>query len=383
MNRTAFLFGRTPDLSLVELQALYPSAVLHTAGIGVVEEAVDAVALIHRLGGTVKIAAFARAVPSLTPEDAADVIFSVATDSRITFGISTYGSAKLPSSFVAHVKKVLNSRGATVRFIVARDEHALSSVVVSKQQVVELIVLPEADGYSLWTTAAVQDFEDWNRRDFGRPAVDPKAGMLPPKVARMIVNIALGGARTDRKPMLLDPYCGTGTILSEALLSGVNVTGSDVSEEQVERAKKNISWLRHEYPAQTESLYSAVFVSDATHIRAHLTEKSIDAIATEPYMGETVGTKEREMLTQQKVKNILKGLEKLYIGSLREWASVLSPGARVVMAMPAYVTQRGVMRVKNVVDRCESLGYTLFIEPIEYSRPQAVVRREFFIFQKI
>ena len=38
--------------------------------------------------------------------------------------------------------------------------------------------------------------------------------------------------------------------------------------------------------------------------------------------------------------------------------------------------------MKNVVDRCEMLGYTTKAGPIEYSRPQAKVRREFYIFEK-
>jgi len=87
-------------------------------------------------------------------------------------------------------------------------------------------------------------------------------------------------------------------------------------------------------------------------------------------------------LSAARVKNILKGLEKLYIGSLKEWVGLLKPRARVVIAMPAYVTPSGVFRVKNVVDRCERDGYTLLTGPIGYSRPQAVVRREFYIFQK-
>ena len=99
-------------------------------------------------------------------------------------------------------------------------------------------------------------------------------------------------------------------------------------------------------------------------------------------MGEPVDKKDIPTLTPQRVKNILKGLEKLYIGSLREWTNILKPGGKVVIAMPAYDIQRVVVRVKNVVDRCESLGYTLITGPIEYSRPHAVVRREFYIFQK-
>ena len=234
-------------------------------------------------------------------------------------------------------------------------------------------------------TRAVQDFEDWNKRDFGRPAPDPKHGMLPPKVARMIVNIALprqaGQGKLSYTPTLLDPFCGVGTILAEGLFRVANVVGSDLSPDAVSRTEKNLAWLRREYP-KVAPFYTKAFVADATHLRDTVPAHSVDAIVTEPYMGELIDEKDRMHLTPDRVKHTLKGLEKLYIGSLREWATLVKPGGRVVMAIPAYVTPRGIMRVKNVIDRCEILGYTLLTGPIEYSRPQAIVKREFYVFQK-
>ena len=82
------------------------------------------------------------------------------------------------------------------------------------------------------------------------------------------------------------------------------------------------------------------------------------------------------------IRNTMKGLEKLYIGCLKDWHKVLKPDGRVVMAIPAFHIGDKMLYVKNVVDRCENFGYTKLVGPIEYSRPQAVVRREFFVFRK-
>lgn len=340
----------------------------------------DAEATVRKLGGTVKIAEVVATVPELTQDVVLPVLLSKATDNHITFGISAYGT-RVPDHLSSAVKKLLVERGLVARYVETKHDEALSSVVVAKQQVVEVVAVSISKQFIVGITRAVQDFEDWNNRDFGRPAADPKAGMLPPKVARMIVNVALAGLDTGTHPMVVDPFCGVGTVLAEALLSGANVTGSDISEDAITNTKKNLDWLRHTYDS-VAPLYANIFIGDATHLSSHMAADSADAIVTEPFMGEPVDKKDIPTLTPQRVKNILKGLEKLYIGSLREWTNILKPGGKVVIAMPAYDIQRVVVRVKNVVDRCESLGYTLITGPIEYSRPHAVVRREFYIFQK-
>ena len=385
MKQTLFLFGRTPDLSYLELASIFPAARRISPEAAVLDDRMDFVTILAVLGGTVKVAEVVGTTVALTESTLLPYALRECKDRHITFGISGYGGIRVPIGVTPSLKKALTDRGITARFVLTKHDDSLSSVVVAKQHVTEFIVLQTGNDIMLGVTRAVQNFEDWNKRDFGRPAPDPKHGMLPPKVARMIVNIALPfvipGEGMTKTKTLLDPFCGVGTIVAEALLRGANVIGADISPDAVDNTKKNLAWLRHEYPIISR-LYSTVFVADATHIRDKLTSESVDAIVTEPYMGELIDDKKRTRLTPDRVKNTLKGLEKLYIGSLREWATLVKPGGRVVMALPAYVTPRGIMRVKNVIDRCEILGYTLLTGPIEYSRPQAIVRREFFVFEK-
>jgi hypothetical protein len=37
---------------------------------------------------------------------------------------------------------------------------------------------------------ALQDFESYSKRDYGRPARDPRTGSLPPKLAQILINLA-------------------------------------------------------------------------------------------------------------------------------------------------------------------------------------------------
>ncbi len=311
---------------------------------------------------------------------------------------------------------MLEESGNHVRFVESKQGDELSSVVVEKQHVTELLIAKDGDRYVIAMTDVVQDFEEWNKRDYARPYADPKSGMLPPKVARMAVNLAAYHAsfwqastrasRQTRLPrltvarpesqsdagqilvtpgtasktghkVLLDPFCGMGTILSEALLLGCKVIGSDQSEAVIDKARKNIAWLKTVYP-EVSNIPSEFITEDATHIGNHVKHVSIDAIVTEPFMG-----KQDSRIDEEKVKNIIKGLEKLYIGCFKEWYKLLKPGGVLVIALPEYVIKDTLFAVKKVVDNCENLGYTRLVGPIAYSRPHAIVRRNFYVFQKI
>ncbi|MBI3385510.1 hypothetical protein HY031_00310 [Candidatus Gottesmanbacteria bacterium] len=373
MSGYLFFFGRTPALSQLELSTFFPQSKLLSPSVVLVEQALNPREVIDKLGGTVKIAELVGSVSELSASTLAPFILK-APVSHPTFGISSYDEkSQVGKSLLSEIKSFLGKEGIASRFVEAKDDGVLSSVVVEKQQVVELDIVTYAKGFLVGRTTCVQAFEKWNKRDYQRPFADPHAGMLPPKVARMVVNIAQGGREADKR-ILLDPFCGMGTILAEAMLSGWQTIGLDQSKEAVSHAQANLDWLMREYPA-TASVPPKLFVSDATHVSGVIGQGRVDAIVTEPFMGKQTGN-------PVSPKNILKGLEKLYIGCLKDWHTFLKPNAKVIMAIPQYHVGGKTYTVKNVIDSCEMLGYTTLAGPIEYSRPQAVVRREFYIFQK-
>lgn len=377
MSAFLFVLGRTSDLSYLELTSLLENCRRMTPDVASVElsvgDAADPQALLAKLGGTIKIARMLGTIPSLEVPLLARYLLDI--PGIRTFGISMYGAAKnLDPEVLADIKILLGESGIHTRYVTAHEGNALSSVVVDKQNVTELIVVSTGEGFIVGQTIAVQDVDTWSARDYGRPFADPKSGMLPPKVARMAVNIA------GKNGTLLDPFCGMGTILGEALLAGWQVIGSDQSEKVVAKAEKNIEWLAQLTGSRPVMKF---FVSDATHVSEHLPQESVDAIVTEPFMGSThLGTNIQYPISNIQLKNTIKGLEKLYIGCLKDWHHVLKPKGKVVIALPQYAIHGKTFFVKNVIDRCENLGYTVIHGPIEYSRPQAVVRRQFFVLTK-
>jgi len=380
-----FFLGRSQELSLAELGIFFPNLKkVHDSLYRVDEDTLQVnnttISIrksIHILGGTVKIAEILGTVSRVESMTLVQYLSKDPTN-KITFGVSTYeGMSKIPQHMYQEIKDLLEQEGRKARFVLPKDGSVLSGVVVAKQGVLEINIVPFENEYIISKTIAVQEFEEWAKRDYDRPYFDSKKGMLPPKAARMVVNIGLGIDAAGKT--LLDPFCGMGTIPGEAVLRGAVAMGSDNSKEAVEKAKKNSIWLRSHDSTLPPVTY---FVSDATHISESIRSGTIDAIVTEPFMGSPkLGL--GKITDKKEIKNAVKGLEKLYIGCLRDWYELLKPNGIVLMALPEIELANTKYTVKSVIDSCETLGYTILEGPLPYSRPQAVVRRMFYKFKKL
>lgn len=381
MTSRLFFLGRTPELSVAELSSyvsavtpINPEIVEISGSLTSNGSELSDQETIELLGGVIKIATVLERTTTLDPMRLIRHFDN--TKNKISFAVSGYGvDVKTITTLVKEMKDLFASSHITSRFLLPHDGSVVSSVAIVKEHIEELVIVKETSGYIIGKTTAIQPFEQWNDRDYNRPFIDAKAGMLPPKVARMAVNIGLG-AHSEGKT-LLDPFCGMGTICAEAAIRGVNAIGSDIDQKSIEKAKKNMSWLLSTY-----KLVSSVrmFAADATHIDEHVDKDSIDTIVTEPLLGPSrLG--EGDIHDVREIQNIVKGLEKLYIGCFRCWIHILKNNGTVVIAFPSFTINKTVYSVKKVVDTCEKLGYTKVLGPITYGRPQAVVQRNFYLFR--
>ncbi len=76
------------------------------------------------------------------------------------------------------------------------------------------------------------------RKAHKRPALHPIS--LHPKLARCLVN--LSGVSSDE--VILDPFCGTGGILIESSLMGIDSVGYDIDEDILNKCRKNLSFVK-------------------------------------------------------------------------------------------------------------------------------------------
>ena len=343
----AFVLGREPALSTAEIIAALqtadagfdakdstftPSVMLAT-----VAKELDA-EFFHRLGGSIKMARVVKETQSVD-EDLLKFLEAASEGKSLDFGLSLYDLGAEPARarmfgkwlkpLSLELKKRLKESGRSVRAVMA-DGLALTSVQVDKNKLVgkgaEFLILAGAKKTWLARTIAVQAFEDFSERDFGRPRADAKSGMLPPKLARMMVNIA-GGPQDEP---LLDPFCGSGTVLNEAATLGYRILlGSDLSPKAIDDTRANFAWLVKERGLKVK--FDAI-VCDVKDLPTELDPASVGTIVCEPFLGPPLKGDESD----QKIHHIYLELMGLYRRAFDAFSKILKPGGKVVFVFPVF-----------------------------------------------
>lgn len=248
------------------------------------------------------------------------------------------------------------------RFILAEDPFGLSPIILSKHKVNEFFI-SEQEG-DVWQTVWIHNFKHWIKKDRFMPFSNAKAGILPPKIARSMVNLAPDSAWGKGK-LLVDPFCGSGRVLVEASELGFKVAGSDILQSQCQETKKNLEYL---------GIDGDISLLDATHLSQKY-RNQIDLIVTEPFLGKPKPRPDR-------IKYIVPGLEKLYLGCLKDWYSCLKSGGIIVMVFPSFNDGKKDYKTSNIIDEKLKLSYNQLNHNLFYSRPNAEVRREIVVLQK-
>lgn len=398
----AFVLGRESQLSLAEILGVCRANQISAKFIAASNELaifdLDRFdpELFSRCGGLIKYGPV-QAVPLPKLVDDVKALLSPNSDKKFHFGISVYAAddrvtrreltdwQKRLESVGMQIRAKLRREGASVRFVVSQ-EPQLSSVVVTKNKLVseqgkELIVgLGKGDEAWIGVTAAVQDFEEFSVRDYGRPSRDDVSGMLPPKLARMMINMA--GVPLDEKTVLLDPFCGSGTVLQEAMMLGAGkALGSDVSSKAITDAQRNIDWLFSKQAMKGEVKIEQV---DARELSSWLPERMVDLVVTEPFLGEPV---KRKMAGADMVKR-QQELGKLYAEVLPQIHRALKDGGRVVMVFPFIEHHRlplpaGFQKQWEIEQPYKDIKrITSKRGGLDYQRPGQHVGREIFLLRK-
>ncbi|KKU44863.1 MAG: hypothetical protein UX63_C0019G0009 [Microgenomates group bacterium GW2011_GWB1_46_7] len=364
-----FFLGNTPDLSRLELLSVLPEEpTLISDTILSYSAQLDLPSLGPRLGGIKKIAqqltvcSSREVIPELTK-------LMIASSNK-NMAITDYASLTLTHADLIQLKKSVQPVRPIRLVSTDTGEHEL--LMLSHQHVTEFNLLPDPRGVAIAQTEFIFDAEDWISRDRAKTYRDIKRGMLPPKLARIMVNLATRG---QVGLTLADPFCGTGTILAEALLAGCSsVYGSDNNGRAVTGSTANLEWLTSHYHLSPGN--SQLFLLDATHLHEQL--KQVDVIVTEPYMGPLVN--EVQTTTADKIKDLARGLDKLYRGSFRSWSQILPKGGRVVITLPSFRHENHEIKTISV-DTITSLGYN-YISAVPYGKPGATVIRNITILEK-
>lgn len=382
----AFL-GHNPSLSLAELIAVVPGFSLKhrpTTDVAIfsASDKLDP-GLLATLGGTFAIAeGVDRSGLSLSDGPQLLLEFSKKIRGKITFGLRTVG---LPPNAIKEnyrrYKDTLKRVGRPVRYI--GNEHKAAAApllhdagIISGKHGVELVIVQLA-GEQMWMgrTIAAQDVDSYTKRDIGKPVRDTTVGLLPPKLAQVMLNLGLWllksskpssnektRKRANEQLTVLDPFSGTGVIPLECLIRGWNILASDMSLKAINGTEKNIEWIRKEYKILKKDAESTVWKQDAT--TPFKLKKLPDLIVTETSLGPALTRPPSEAPADR----LRKQMEKLEIDFLKNAAATL-PGIPIVCCWPFWRLHGGnVIRLTGLWEKLPSLGYRAVMPAIPKSK---------------
>lgn len=385
------ILGRQPKLGIAELESQFGSAVSRLSVISALIE-VDQPLDITKFGGSLKMGKVTHAFEHSDWKRIGKYIsnhYAQAwknVDHKITLGISVYGvsvSGKEIQRTGLTIKKNLKTSGVSIR-LVPNNDVTLSTATSHHNKLglspnkVELIVIRASDGRTvLAESTGAQNITAYAARDQQRPKRDAFVGMLPPKLAQMMLNMAIDQSKPTGR--VLDPFCGTGVVLQEAALLGHQVYGSDLSEKMVDYTIANLDWLAatHHTKVKVDAM-----LADATKATW---QAPIDAVVCETYLGQPFSAPP----AAEKLQSVVTTCDKIITAFFNNLAPQIESGTPLCVAVPAWRDARGDFTHLPLIKKLNSLGYehielkTVRSHDLLYYREDQIVARELLILRKI
>jgi tRNA G10 N-methylase Trm11 len=395
------ILGRQPALSMAELEQIYGPD--HVAWFSRDTATVSAETFaISRLGGTLKAGHITIELASGDWRRASMEIVRRYTDiwseaeGKITLGISAYGFDVAPRDVQKTgilLKEALKKTGTSLRLIPNTDTQLNTATShhnklgLSPNKVELLVVRGETGRIIIAESTGAQNITALAARDQVRPKRDPFVGMLPPKLAQIMINltglavqqrVASGRAAPAKPPRLLDPFCGTGVILQEAALMGYAVYGTDLSDKMVDYTKANLTWLADSHRL---SIDATVHQADATEARW---QPPINVVVAEAYLGQPFSAPP----SPAKLEEVKKNVDRIITAFLKNIGQQLHPGTPLCLAVPAWRDTAGRITHLPFLIQLKELGYDQqpfsHVSPgsLIYYREDQVVARELLVLVK-
>jgi tRNA G10 N-methylase Trm11 len=387
------ILGRQPALGLAELERVF--------GLGSVHHLSEQTALvdtdhltINRLGGTLKAGIVTLSVKAAWHQASQKLVEHYlrewhSFDGKITLGLSGYGlpidARELQKTGII-LKQKLKKTGVSMR-LVPNQELALSTATSHHNKLglsankVELLIVQGSDGViTIAESTGAQNITAYTKRDQERPMRDAFVGMLPPKLAQIMINLAgdLQTSKDELQPRLLDPFCGTGVILQEAALMRYAVYGSDLSEKMIRYSRDNINWLE-----DTHNVSVNWYLHEGDAMTAKW-QAPINAIVAETYLGQPFSAPP----SPAKLTDVRKNCNHIISEFLKNLATQIEPGTPVCIAVPAWRGTDGSFTHLPLIHGFKTLGYKQVVfdavhpSDLLYFREDQVVARELLVLTK-
>ncbi|MES2876253.1 MAG: methyltransferase domain-containing protein [Patescibacteria group bacterium] len=415
------LLGRQPELSLAELEQVFG----HVIPLGDIAATFEhhRTPNIQRLGGSTKLG---EVVAEFETQDWARLSNKIVRyytdrlkdfDGKVTLGMSVYGREVHPREVQRTglmIKSALKKKGVSMRLI-PNDFTELSTATSHHNKLglspnkIELLVIYENQKVLVAESRGTQNITALAARDQARPKTDAYVGMLPPKLALMMINLSgitasgvsspeaditarpSSGTQPERSAAssapdsdigesgehgvrILDPFCGTGVVLQEAALLGFDVYGTDLAEKMVDYSRANLDWLAGKHSIGTVTIEAGDAIEHTWH-------QPIDAVVAETYLGQPFSAPP----APDKLDKVRRVVDHITTSFLENIAHQLEPGTPLCLAVPVWRDGVGRFTFLPVINKIESLGYewhtfeTVNTKQLAYFREDQIVARQLLV----
>ncbi len=274
------------------------------------------------------------------------LIWSSPRGKKIKYGVSTYPSGDEEGKTIDYKRftrgmndfvktHLLGERAKRADYLIYdepdRRDATRSNTALWPQSIAKhgLLKPPNAEIIAAFTdtklyvakSVAVYDSMLQQYRDESRPFISSEISTSP-KICRTLLTLA--GARTGDS--VLDPFCGTGTLLMEAALLEMRCIGMDLDGNAIEGSQSNLRWLGKELGSHLDF---TLIKGDAKEADK-LVGREVDAIAFEPHLGPVYKAKP----DTQEALEVMQELTDLYRDTLKALVKILRPDGRIAMTVP-------------------------------------------------
>ena len=355
-----FVLGRNPTLSKAEIFSYFEKEDISLRGNSLnsnglivdVDKEVNLKGMMSELGGTIAVGKvlFSGNVENLKKEIKNKPIY-FGRDNKVVYSLLDYAPEEFSSEVLDSMKdnfskERLKARykgvSGTIKMQTGEIAHG-SPEKIMLRDMNYFLFSDEQNILSFGYLEEGYDSAEAEKKDMEKP-YRRESLAISPRLARILVNLS----QVRKGGLLLDPFCGIGVIVSEALLKEINVIGVDVDREATESAKKNIEWLKNKYKLGAKSI---IINKDSREVRIDKT----DGVATEPSLGELM----TRYPQREKAHQIISEFENLMIDVLNNVKKGMKRGIKIAFSAPLIKSQSG--RVSCNIERiCEETGFSVY-----------------------
>lgn len=383
-----FILGRNPELSLAEIMSYLERENINLLKYSINEngllieitEKLDIKKLIDQLGGTIaigEVTSFGKKDDILKYLESKEIYFGESLKfeySMINFADEESYDEVLQKVKDKFKKEKLRAFYRSSTGTVDLQETGFTSGSPNKIKSRDVVYfLFKGTDYSFGELNAVYNSNESEKRDINKP-IRREELAISPRLAKILINLS----QVKKNQTLLDPFCGIGAVLMEALLQDINVIGIDIDTSAINGAKRNLLWLKLKYKITTSS---QVINEDSREMEI----PTVDGIATEPSLGELL----KITPTEEKAERMIEDFENLMIDVLNNTKQALKPGQKIAFTSPLIRTHHArkgcdITRIQNNTKlKMHKVKYLKNLNfPIVELRKDSIVGREFYVLEK-